>query len=373
MVEISGNTSRSNDLNTRDRSEAIAAQVRALFTAVGDSGQASESLSICGSNSRHLFTSDTASAEISLQDHRGVIDYQPDELTLRARAGTPVAELEALLARHGQCFAAELPWPAESSTLGGAIACGWDGPARSFGLSLRDSVLGCRIVNGQGQVVNFGGQVMKNVAGYDLARLQVGALGTLGVILDVTLRLQPLREHSMSLSFSTAVEELPAWWQRTRHLRPLLSGTCFMDGRLHLRLSGRAAAINATRAQLGGDASDLDWCALKNMSQPFFHGERLACVYLPRLTPLPRVHGEILLEWEGARLWVRNGDHAQLAREATALGGFVRVLRGPAVPTRLNAPSWHRAIRAALDPAGLFNRALFQAHFGGEERAASCR
>ena len=359
--------------DARDSSDELAARVRAQFTEASRGADNVASLHIFGNGSREGFETPARAPVLAMGVHRGVIEYQPDELILRARAGTPLAELEALLAENNQCFAAEVPQPFDHSSLGGAIACGWDGPGRAFGWSLRDALLGCRIINGRGEVVNFGGQVMKNVAGYDLARLQVGAFGTLGAILDVTLRLQPKPEDTVSLSFSVDPTRLPEWWQRTRALRPLLSGTCYLDGQLHLRLSGRSAALHAVSAGLGGTVSDLDWTALKNRRLPFFRGERLACVHLPRFAQLPPVAGEMLVEWEGARLWVRNGDHGALAREAAERGGFVQVVRGPSVAPAVNAPAWHRAIRSALDPLGLFNRTLFEAHFCSDGEQRGCK
>ncbi|AQQ69423.1 hypothetical protein Mag101_06215 [Microbulbifer agarilyticus] len=347
---------------TRDISDVIAAQVAAAYR-----GGEGDIASIClgGSGSRGAFGVDDQ-ATVSLADHTGIVDYQPDELTLRARAGTPISEIEALLRQNNQCFAAEIPSPSTGSTLGGAIACGWDGPGRAFAGALRDIVLGCQLVNGRGETVRFGGQVMKNVAGFDLARLQVGALGTLGAMLDVTLRLQPRPECTKSVVFDVSPIEIGEWWQRTRTLRPLLSGTCYLERRLHLRFSGRELAVNDVLKRIGGEVSALDWHALRDLKTEFFHGERLACAYLPRYSSLPLTAGQALVEWEGARVWVRNGDHLTLARDVTELGGFVRVMRGQMVSTRGITPAWHRALKSALDPKGVFNPVHFERCFTGE-------
>ncbi|MBN8431981.1 FAD-binding protein [Microbulbifer salipaludis] len=360
----------------QDCSEGLAAQVRECYVtnAELEVGATSRPHLVVGGNGSRVALGMPGDATLILGAHRGIIDYQPEELTLRARAGTPLSELEALLAENNQCFAAEIPQPSPQSTLGGAIACGWDGPSRAFGMALRDSLLGCRLINGRGETVNFGGQVMKNVAGYDLARLQVGALGTLGAILDVTLRLQPRAEHTTSVSFEVEPEALGQWWRRTRNLRPLLTGTCYLDGRLYLRISGRAIAVQDLLTQLGGDATDFDWTALTNLQLPFFCSERLACVHVPRYARLPVTAGQALIEWEGARVWVREGDHHALARAAADLGGFVQVLRGPLVAVQADAPEWHRALRDALDPRGLFNPVQFRTRFcssdGAPERVA---
>lgn len=352
----------------QDCAEVLAAQVEALFRASEHDHGRGRHLTVGGNGTRSAFGL-PADATLALGRHCGLVAYQPEELTLRARAGTPLATLEAILAEHNQSFAAEVPQPAPHSTLGGAIACGWDGPARAFGMSLRDAVLGCRFINGRGEIVNFGGQVMKNVAGYDLARLQVGALGTLGALLDITLRLQPRAERIATVSFAVNAEQLASWWQRTRALRPLLTATCYLDGRLYLRLSGREAAVDALCQDLGGEGGELNWAALANMQLPFFCAERLACVHLPRFARLPLAAGESLVEWEGARVWVRDGDHHALARDAAAQGGFVQVLRGPAITPQMDAPDWHRALRTALDPLGLFNPGVYRTQFCADNRS----
>ncbi|MBB3060386.1 glycolate oxidase subunit GlcE [Microbulbifer rhizosphaerae] len=339
-------------------------------------------VAIRGGGSRAHFNLAPGDNPLSAAAHRGVIDYQPDELMLRVRAGTPIAELETLLAAEGQRFAADIPQPAEHSTIGGAIACGWDGPARPAGMSLRDTVLGCRMLNGRGQLVSFGGQVMKNVAGYDLSRLQVGALGTLGVLLDVSLRLLPQPECTENRSFTVSAAQLPDWWEKLRALRPLLRASCFvgtsgsvdagglMEGKLHLRLSGRKSALKAALQKLGGEPSAFDWRALRNLRHEFFSAPQLACVVLPHFAELDIPLEETLIDWEGARIWVPNGDGVALQRAAAKRGGFVRVLRGPTLPVANGAGDWPRRIKDAFDPRGLFNRELFNTYFGGGQ---ACR
>ncbi|WP_237065355.1 glycolate oxidase subunit GlcE [Microbulbifer guangxiensis] len=341
-----------------DRSTRLQAQVQEALAGA-------QPLGIVGSGSRASLGLVPAGASLSVADHRGVIDYQPDELVIRARAGTRLIELEHLLASHGQRFAADIPVPTAESTLGGAIACGWDGPARSLGVSLRDTVLGCRLVNGRGEIVNFGGQVMKNVAGYDLSRLQAGALGTLGVILDVSLRLAPLPEKQVTRAFAVRREELEDWWPRCRELRPLLSASCWRDGQLYLRLSGRAGALDQVLPSMGGDDIAFDWKALRDLRSDFFGATGLACLFLPPRTPMAIQEGETLLDWEGARIWVRGGNHPELQRAVQDAGGFLRVLRGEAVPPVVAAPDWHRRLKQAFDPRGIFNPAIFSDQFGG--------
>ncbi|MEW5248766.1 FAD-binding protein [Microbulbifer sp. 2201CG32-9] len=340
----------------RDCGAEIQARVEAAL-------DCAEPLSISGAATREAFNLPRPEMSISLADHSGVIDYQPDELVLRVRSGTRLEDIAGLLQQQGQRLAADVPRPAPESTIGGAIATGWDGPERAFGVSLRDTLLGCGLVNGQAQLVNFGGQVMKNVAGYDLSRLQVGALGTLGVLLDVSLRLSPVAEYSESRAFQVAADDLPRWWQKTRQLRPLLRACCVYREQLHLRLQGRERAVVAALAGLGGEPSDFDWDGVRDLCHPFFHSDSLAVVQLPRFS-LPRVAtGETLIDWEGARVWVRQGDYPELVSAAQAAGGFVRVLRGGPPQAEVPAADWHRRIKQALDPRQLFNPSLFARYF----------
>ena len=354
-------------MRDRDSTLELQSQVQSALN-----GETPRGLDISGGTSRKGFNLPRAEQAVTLAEHCGVIDYQPDELVLRVRSGTPLMEIDALLQEHGQRLAADIPRPASQSTIGGAVATGWDGPERAFGVSLRDSLLGCRLVNGRGEVVNFGGQVMKNVAGYDVSRLQVGALGTLGVLLDVSLRLLPASEASASRSFAVSADALPQWWQKTRALRPLLRACCVYRGRLHLHLAGREKALRTMLAEIGGEESDLDWNAVRDLRHEFFQAPNLAAVYLPRFSYLELTRGESMLDWEGARVWVRDGDHPELCRAAQEAGGFVRALRGEPVVPEGHTADWHRRIRAAFDPAGIFNRALFTQYFVHGEPAL-CR
>src|SRR5665647_1519533 len=157
------------------------------------------SLAIVGGGSKSFLQSATADAELHLSEHCGVIDYQPGELFITARAGTPLAEIEAMLADHKQMLACEPPHFGNEATLGGAVACGFSGPRRPFAGSLRDHILGVRILNGAGKALQFGGQVMKNVAGFDVSRLMAGARGTLGALLEISIKVMPKTELEQTL------------------------------------------------------------------------------------------------------------------------------------------------------------------------------
>ncbi|HYQ73479.1 MAG TPA: glycolate oxidase subunit GlcE, partial [Gammaproteobacteria bacterium] len=208
--------------------------------------------------------------------HTGVIDYTPAELVISARAGTPLAELEAVLAQEGQMLAFEPPHFGSTATLGGTIACGLSGPRRPYAGAARDFVLGVRCINGKGERLRLGGQVMKNVAGYDLSRLLTGSLGTLAVLLDIHLKVLPRPEADITLQQTCTAEEAVLRCNRWAGQPLPVSGACHIDDRLYLRLSGSARGVAAAARTIGGDAlhecADF-WQALREQQLPFFQGD----------------------------------------------------------------------------------------------------
>jgi len=298
----------------------------------------------------------------------GVVSYEPSELVVTVRAGTRVRELEALLAESGQCLAFEPPRFGVAATVGGMVAAGWSGPARASVGALRDYVLGVRIVNGRGQVLTFGGQVMKNVAGYDASRLMAGSWGTLGVIAEVSLKVLPLAPAERTLMFelseTSARQQLNRWCGQ-----PLpINASCWADGQLAVRLRGARAAVASAETLMGGQALGAEratqqWSALRDQALPFFRlepGEALWRVGTPD-TASPLNLGPTLLEWHGAQRWLRlPPDAAPQVREAAArAGGHATLFRGGdgSVPVQTPLPEplarIHRALKAEFDPAGI--------------------
>ena len=282
-----------------------------------------------------------------------------------ARCGTPLAEIEALLAGHGQILAFEPPHFGPGATLGGAIAAGLSGPRRATAGAVRDFVLGCVLMDGRGQVLRFGGQVMKNVAGYDVSRLLAGSLGTLGLMLEHSIKVlpRPMAETTLRLELDEieALRRLNEW----AGLPLPLSASCWADGVLHLRLSGAPAAVNAARATLGGEAGeDAIWEALREQRHPFFEGDApLWRLSLPSHASALVVGGAQLIEWGGAQRWLRGQyDARQLRTAVAAAGGHATLFRGgdktdgvfhPLAPAlaRINA-----RLRREFDPDQVFNR-----------------
>ncbi len=300
---------------------------------------------------------------LNLAGHRGVVSYEPSELVITARAGTPVARIEALLAQNGQMLAFEPPVFGGDATLGGAVASGLAGPRRPFTGAVRDFVLGVTILDGHARTLRFGGSVFKNVAGFDAFRLMAGALGCLGVLLDVSLRVMPRPREERCLAFD---EDWPAAARRLAGLmrRPLPLSGAFHDGeRLHLRLSGGEAAVAEAAVEIGGDVAGPEmWNALRELRVWPLQSERLWRLSVPRGAALEGLGGERVWDWAGAQLWLATDAAPNTIREAAlAAGGHATLFRGagPDEPVfeALHPAllALHQRLKRAFDPARVFN------------------
>ena len=340
-----------------DCSEALIGQVR-------DAIATRTPLSIRGGESKVFYGRRVDARPLEMVSHAGVISYEPSELVISARAGTPLAEIESLLARHRQMLPFEPPHFGEHATFGGMLAAGLSGPRRPWAGALRDAVLGVTLINGKGETLRFGGRVMKNVAGYDVSRLMAGSLGTLGVILDAAVKVLPCPETEITLSqtcdTATALARLAAWGRL-----PLpISATIHGDGRLMLRLSGTVSGVRAARARVGGDEMNHEvWREVREQTLQFFHGDTpLWRMSLPPATPMLALSGEPVMEWGGALRWLRSdAPAATIFAAASAAGGHAALFRhhdgggevfAPLAPALM---SLHRRVKAAFDPLGLFN------------------
>ncbi|HRP75769.1 MAG TPA: glycolate oxidase subunit GlcE [Rhodocyclaceae bacterium] len=313
---------------------------------------------------------------LDTRDHAGVIAYEPTELVVTARGGTPLAELESLLAGEGQQLAFEPPHFGDGSTVGGCVAAGLSGPRRQGAGALRDFVLGVKILDGRGDVLNFGGQVMKNVAGYDVSRLIAGSLGTLGIILEVSLKVLPRPAHEATVRFAfdeaEAIDHLNRWGGQ-----PLpVSASAWHEGVLMLRLSGAEQGVKSAVAKLGGEVVPPDearvyWTGIREHTAAFFaaaveSGEEpnmpLWRVAVPTDAPGLALQGEQLLEWGGGLRWLRSATAMEHVRaRAAELGGHATLFRGGdrmgEVFHPLPAPMMtiHSRLKRAFDPSGVFN------------------
>jgi glycolate oxidase FAD binding subunit len=345
--------------------------VAALREAVCEATVTRTPLRIRAGGTKDFYGNATTGRVLDPRCYSGIIAYEPSELVVAACAGTPLSELENTLAGQGQMLAFEPPHFGEAATLGGCIAAGLAGPRRTaygpcYG-GVRDFVLGARMLDGRGEVLTFGGSVMKNVAGYDLARLLVGSLGVLGIILEVSVKVLPKPRAQLTLSFELeqqdALDRLNAW-----AAQPLpLSASVWHDGVLSVRLSGSRAAVTDARGRLGGemmDASSADalWAHIREQTHPFFSGtQALWRVCVPSTVPPLALHGRQLIEWGGALRWLRTSQGAQEVRAiAQREGGHATLFRGEAACdafTPLPSPllAVHRRLKSHFDPAGVFN------------------
>lgn len=334
----------------------------ALIERVRQAAAARMSLRILGGGSKAFYGRACPGEDLDLSGHVGDIRYEPSELVLTARAGTKLAEIEALLAANAQMLPFEPPHFSPAASLGGMVAAGLSGPRRPWGGSLRDAVLGVKLLNGRGEVLRLGGQVMKNVAGYDLSRLMAGALGTLGVLLEVSIKVLPRPAEERTLMFeldaSTAAARLIEWGRQ-----PLpLSATLYHEGRLYVRLSAGGRCLQAASAQLGGEEADAGiWNAVREQTLPFFRRDLpLWRISLPPAAAA--VPGVGLSEWGGALRWLASDEPAARIRlRVASLGGHATLFRGHAGAGEVFHPlppamlALHRRIKQALDPHGLFN------------------
>ncbi len=318
----------------------------------------------------------------------GVVSYEPSELVVTALAGTPLAELEALLATQGQCLPFEPPHFGSpgSSTVGGMVASGLSGPARASVGAVRDYVLGLKLINGRGEHLTFGGQVIKNVAGYDVSRLMVGAMGTLGLITEVSLKVLPIAPAEATLQFECSQAQALAWLNAWGGQPLPLNASCWVDdqggngvGTLYLRLRGARAAVDAACKTLGGQRKNnaevaADWQACRDQQLPWFKersdAQDLWRLSVPQTTPaMPAMgaFGSPLIEWHGGLRWVRaDAAQAQQLREAAQsagghatlfIAGYARKQGVTAVFDALKPPidRIHRELKREFDPAGIFN------------------
>lgn len=339
-----------------DRAELIEQSVRLAF-------EAGEPLCIEGNGSKAFFGAMRRGRVLPVAEHHGITDYEPRELVIKARAGTPLNEVEEALAEEGQMLPFEPPHFGEA-TLGGTVACGLSGPRRPWCGAVRDFVLGVTLVNGRGEHLRFGGEVIKNVAGYDISRTMAGALGTLGVLLSVSLKVLPRPEREITLSRECTAREAIDLFNHWA-ARPLpLSGACHCDGRLRVRLSGTGEAVKSAARVIGGE-KERDgrfWSDLREQHLPFFEGDRpLWRFSVPSdAPPQPSTDG-CLVDWGGAQRWLRTDAPAEEVRAAAvAMGGAAHCFRGGnrrevfhPIPEPLM--KLHRNLKTAFDPKGILN------------------
>ena len=354
--------------------------LEALQARIREAAQKGTPLRIRGGGTKDFYGGVPQGDILDTQVYSGIVAYDPTELVLTARAGTSVAAIESAMRARGQMLAFEPPQYEGGSTLGGAVASGLSGPRRPYAGAVRDLVLGVRILDGTGQDLSFGGRVMKNVAGFDVARLMTGALGTLGVITEVSLKCLPCPKAEATLEYECSVDEamrlVNEWGQQ-----PLpLSATCFHHGRMRVRLSGAQPAVAAAVVKLGGEQvpnADGYWASLRDHTHLFFAGTRAVEVPLWRLSvkstaPHTDLGGEQLVEWGGGLRWLAAGERTDAQRVrlwAAANGGHATLFRatdksvGAFHPLTAALHALHQRLKSAFDPQGILNRGRLYPEF----------
>jgi glycolate oxidase FAD binding subunit len=336
-----------------------------LREAVLDAASEHTALDIVGAGTKRFLGRAPVGVSLGVAGHRGIVCYEPTELVVTARAGTPLAEVEATLDEHGQMLAFEPPRFAAGGTLGGAIACGLSGPRRPYAGAARDFTLGVKLLDAKGRVLSFGGQVMKNVAGYDLSRLMVGAFGTLGLLLEVSLKVLPRPAFESTRCLHCDAEDALARMIAWSGTSLPVSAASFTRGLLYARLSGTRRGVEAAAEQLGGEPCDgAVWDRLRDHTHPAFEGPApLWRLSVPATAPLPTQGDLRALGWAGAERWVA-GDEAigsSLREDAARVGGHASAFRNgdraQEVFQPLPAPLMrlHQRLKAAFDPERIFN------------------
>lgn len=348
--------------------------MQTLVDQVKDAYLARRMLQIRGGGSKDWYGNAAQGSVIDVSGHSGIVEYAPAELVLTAKAGTRLAEIETVLAANNQMLSFEPPHYGDSATLGGTLACGFSGARRPYSGSARDAVLGVQILDGRGDLLNFGGKVIKNVAGYDISRLTVGALGTLGIILQASVKVVPRPAATVTLQYEL---DQAASIVRMNELagQPLpLTAAAWINGVLSLRLEGNAAAVLAAQAKLGGDildhAADF-WLAAREHTAPFFADETpLWRLSVPPTVPPLDLPGKQAVTWGGAQRWLKSATPAASIYAAAArIGGHAALYRGArpqtgvfhALPAAVMA--LHRRLKTQFDPHGILNRGRLYSDF----------
>ena len=359
--------------------------LRALIERVQQARETRGTLCIRGGDTKAFYGDGPRGEPLDMGGLLGISSYEPTELVVTVRAGTKLAELEAVLAEKGQCLAFEPPRFApggddsgtvpRGGTVGGMVAAGLSGPSRAAVGAVRDHVLGLTLLNGKAEVLSFGGQVMKNVAGYDVSRVIAGSMGVLGAICEVSLKVLPLPAATATLRFEMdqagAIRQLNEWAGR-----PLpLHASAWWQGLLVLRLSGAAAAVRAAAQSLGGELVPPElaagfWDGLRDHGDEYFVNARAALdsgatlwrLSLPPTAPPLALDGDCLIEWGGAQRWLSATLPAATVRDAAAaVGGHATLFMGHDRSAGVFAPlkspldRIHRELKRAFDPDGVFN------------------
>lgn len=345
------------DIAETNIEEDLGSQVAAIAAAGG-------TVSIQGNQSKSFYGNAVDAVPLEVGFHSGVIDYDPAELVISLRTGCRLKEVVDLLAANRQMLGFEPPDFSEQASIGGMIASGLAGPRRAYTGAMRDFVLGVKMIDGRGDIQRFGGRVIKNVAGFDVARLMVGSLGTLGVILEVSMRVIPMFESEVTLVFEHEDAATHIRWVNELAGQPLpVSASMWHGGLSRIRLSGSEQGVGEAMTQIGGDAVEDCWQTLREQSHALFDtDEPITRLAVPPTCDQPATMSATLIEWGGAQRWLVGAvDIDALRNEVEPMGGSVTAWRNHPTGARIFHPlpeavfKLQRSIKSSFDPAGIFN------------------
>lgn len=323
-----------------------------------------EKLAIKGSGSKSFLSPTHAANALDTRAWAGIVEYDPKELVIVVRCGTPLVDVEKAMADAGQMLAFEPPRFGEGATIGGTVATGLSGPRRAYAGAVRDFVLGAKVIDGKGDHLAFGGKVMKNVAGFDMSRLLTGSFGTLGVITEIAFKCLPLPKAQATRVFemdsALAIEAMNRWYADADPI----TATTWVDGKLYVRFAGAEPAVQTAIDKRGGDAlaNDVAWWAdWREQKHAFFAGDApLLRVSCKSTAPSFEVGAEAI-DWGGAQRWIRTSldNAAKLRYSAKQQGGYLQRIRGTRdadVDTKLQPAlaEIHSKIKASFDPYNVF-------------------
>ena len=325
-------------------------------------------VNICGHGSKQFYGRkvDSTHDSVETSQHRGIISYQPTELVITARSGTPLSDIEAALDEKNQMLAFDPPRFKGKGSFGGMVACGLSGPARPYSGAVRDAVLGVSCINGKGEKLVYGGQVMKNVAGYDISRLMTGSMGTLAVLLDASIKVMPKPEQEITLVLEQDFQQALDTWGKLGNQALAISASCLLNDRLYIRLSGNHSAVSHAQTIIGGEeheAGSQFWQQLRDQELEFFNDSRpLWRLSLAPASQMLNLSGDTLIDWAGAQRWVKTEEPATVIRQLCESHGGHATLFNPIDnsveafhPLASGVALIHKQLKHAFDPAGILN------------------
>ncbi len=343
-----------------------------LIDDVKNAAKSGTGLNIVGRGTKDFMGRTPTGQALSVERHSGIVEYRPVELVITARSGTSLKEIVAALNENDQMLAFEPPTFAGRGSIGGTLACNLSGPARPWSGSVRDSLLGVRLINGAGEHLTFGGQVMKNVAGYDVSKLQAGAMGVLGVITEVSFKVVPKPAANATVVQDIDIGEGIEVMNRAAGEYSSLTGACWLDQKLYLRFSGARSAVDEVAANCSGDVlenGDEFWQALQEMRLDFFNRRGILWRFSLKSTERHLgKYGDWLIDWAGAQRWLLveadsvDSGRASIERAADDAHGQAMSFRGGDRSDEVFhdqtdvAKKIHQRLKSAFDPDGLFNR-----------------